>query len=66
MLLRKIIKDNNLPGLYFEQESKRYYTKKTMAAQVLGFVGEDDSGLSGLELALDGILKGASFIRKKK
>ena len=62
----KIIKDNNLPGLYFEQESKRYYTKKTMAAQVLGFVGEDDSGLSGLELALDGILKGAVFYQEEK
>ncbi len=61
-----IIKENNLPGLYFEQESKRYYTKKTMAAQVLGFVGEDDSGLSGLELALDGILKGALFYREEK
>ena len=62
----QIIKDNKLPGLYFEQESKRYYTKKSMAAQVLGFVGEDDSGLSGLELALDGILKGALFYQEEK
>ena len=62
----QIIKENKLPGLYFEQESKRYYTKKTMAAQVLGFVGEDDSGLSGLELALDGILKGALFYQEEK
>lgn len=37
-----------------------------MAAQVLGFVGEDDSGLSGLELALDGILKGALFYQEEK
>ena len=57
----RIIKANKLPGLYFEQESKRYYTKKSMAAQVIGFVGEDDSGLSGMELALDGILKGAIY-----
>ena len=54
-----IIKENKLPGLHFISESKRYYTKKSMAAQVLGFVGTDDSGLSGLELALDSILKGA-------
>ncbi len=55
----KIIKDHKLAGLHFISESKRYYTKKSMAAQVLGFVGTDDSGLSGLELALDSILKGA-------
>ena len=55
----KIIKENKIPGLHFISESKRYYTKKSMAAQVLGFVGTDDSGLSGLELALDSILKGA-------
>ena len=52
----KIINENKLPGLHFISESKRYYTKKSMAAQVLGFVGTDDSGLSGLELALDSIL----------
>ena len=30
-----------------------------MAAQVLGFVGTDDNGLSGIELALDSVVKGA-------
>lgn len=52
-----IIKENNLPGLHFLEESKRYYTKGTMAAQVLGFVGTDDVGLSGIELAMDSIIK---------
>ena len=61
----KIIKENKLPGLHFIAESKRYYTKKSMAAQVLGFVGTDDSGLSGLELALDSILKGAETRQTK-
>ncbi|MEE3397321.1 MAG: peptidoglycan glycosyltransferase, partial [Succiniclasticum sp.] len=61
----KIIKENKLPGLHFVAESKRYYTKKSMAAQVLGFVGTDDSGLSGLELALDSILKGAEMRQTK-
>ena len=58
-LVADIIKQNKLPGLRFEEESKRYYTKKSMAAQVLGFVGTDDKGLSGLELALDPIITGA-------
>lgn len=57
--IRQIIKDNKLPGLYFLQESKRYYTKKRVAAQILGFVGTDDKGLSGLEYQLDEVLKGS-------
>lgn len=56
--VRKIIKDNNLPGLHFLEESKRYYTKKRAAAQILGFVGMDDKGLSGLEYELNDVLKG--------
>ena len=57
--IRKLIKENHLPGLRFEEESKRYYTKKRAAAQVLGFVGTDDIGLSGIELEEDLVLKGA-------
>lgn len=61
--VRQIIRENKLPGLRFEEESKRYYTKKRAAAQVLGFVGTDDIGLSGIELELDSILKGAETKR---
>ena len=56
--VRDIIKENVLPGLHFLEESKRYYTKKRAAAQILGFVGMDDKGLSGLEYELNDILKG--------
>lgn len=56
--IKQIIKDNKLPGLHFLEESKRYYTKKHAAAQVIGFVGTDDKGLSGLELQLDSVLQG--------
>ncbi len=62
--VRKIIKENKLPGLYFLSESKRYYTKKRAAAQVLGFVGTDDKGLSGIELQLDDVLRGHEKNRK--
>lgn len=64
--VQQIIKENKLTGLHFITESKRYYTKKSMAAQVLGFVGTDDNGLSGLELALDSVLKGAETRQTKK
>ena len=56
--IHKIIDDNDLPGLHFEQESKRYYTKKRAAAQVIGYVGTDDKGLAGIEHAYDDLLKG--------
>src|SRR5712692_9766634 len=39
----------NLRGVYFQKESKRYYPKNELAAQVLGYVGMDDKGLSGIE-----------------
>ncbi len=39
----------NLRGIYFQQESRRYYPKGELAAQVLGYVGMDDEGLAGLE-----------------
>ena len=57
-LAKKVIQDKKLLGLHFIQESKRHYTKRGVAAQVLGFVGTDDKGLSGLEYSLDEVLEG--------
>jgi cell division protein FtsI (penicillin-binding protein 3) len=42
-----------LKGIYFVQESKRYYPMKELAAQVLGYVGTDNHGLAGLEQIYD-------------
>jgi stage V sporulation protein D (sporulation-specific penicillin-binding protein) len=53
-----LIKAENIRGLNFIEESKRYYPNDSLAAQVLGFVGTDDVGLSGLEMALDKTIKG--------
>jgi len=47
-----------LPGIGFVPESKRYYPAGELAAPVLGFVGVDNEGLSGLEQALEGTLAG--------
>jgi cell division protein FtsI (penicillin-binding protein 3) len=46
------------PGLGFVTESRRFYPKKEMASSLLGFVGVDDNGLAGLELALDKGMRG--------
>lgn len=52
------IKKLNLDGLNFLDESKRYYPKKYLASNLLGFVGIDNQGLEGLELFFDKELKG--------
>jgi cell division protein FtsI (penicillin-binding protein 3) len=41
-------------------ESKRFYPKKSLAGPVLGFLGMDNDGLEGLELAYDKALRGVS------
>src|SRR5207237_10190066 len=48
----------NLRRIYFQKESKRYYPKNELAAQVLGYVGMDDAGLSGIEREYESQLHG--------
>ena len=48
----------NLRGIYFQEESRRYYPKGDLAAQVLGYVGMDDEGLAGLEHQYEDVLAG--------
>jgi cell division protein FtsI (penicillin-binding protein 3) len=50
----------NLKGIYFQKESKRFYPKGELAAQVLGYVGLDDSGLGGVEREFQPQLTGKS------
>lgn len=52
------IKALNLQGIHFQKEPKRFYPKRELAAQVLGYVGTDDQGLSGLERQFDDELRG--------
>ena len=54
-------KINNLKydGVYLLKESKRYYPYETVLSHVLGYVGIDNQGLSGLELYYDKYLTGA-------
>jgi cell division protein FtsI (penicillin-binding protein 3) len=47
-----------LAGFGFYGEERRTYPQKSVAAQVLGYAGVDNKGLSGLELQLDSSLRG--------
>src|SRR5438094_6530853 len=48
----------NLRGIYFQKESERFYPKRELAAQVIGYVGTDDEGLSGIEREYEDKLHG--------
>src|SRR5437016_2651225 len=50
----------NLKGIYFHKESKRFYPKNELAAQVLGFVDSEDVGVGGIEREFEPRLKGKS------
>lgn len=45
-------------GVYLVKESKRYYPYGSVLSHVLGYVGIDNQGLSGLELTYDEYLMG--------
>ena len=52
------IKELNLKGVYIQKEFKRFYPDGELAAQVLGYVGTDDTGLGGLERQFDDDMHG--------
>lgn len=49
----------NYDGVYLLKESKRYYPYDNILSHVLGYVGIDNQGLSGIELEYDNYLKGS-------
>ena len=51
----------NLTGIYFENDSRRFYPNRDLAAQVIGFTGSEDYGLEGLEFKYNSILEGTSL-----
>ena len=48
-----------LQGIHFQKEPKRFYPARDLAAQVLGSVGMEDSGQSGIEHEFDDELRGS-------
>jgi cell division protein FtsI (penicillin-binding protein 3) len=54
----RAVRDLQLEGVGFLTENRRYYPKRDLASQVLGYVGVDNTGMSGIEYAFDGQIRG--------
>jgi cell division protein FtsI (penicillin-binding protein 3) len=52
------VKALNLKGVHIQKEFKRFYADNQIAAQVLGYVGTDATGLGGLEQQFEDDLHG--------
>ena len=49
----RAVRDLQLDGIGFLTENRRYYPQRELAAQVLGYVGLDNTGMSGIEYAFE-------------
>jgi cell division protein FtsI (penicillin-binding protein 3) len=56
--VRALRKEGLLPGVHLRKESKRVYPQGQLAAHVVGFTDIDGRGLAGIELSMDGLLRG--------
>ncbi|MDX5408168.1 MAG: peptidoglycan glycosyltransferase FtsI [Chromatiaceae bacterium] len=54
------VKKLKVPGIYFRQESRRYYPAAEVTAQLLGFTNVDDVGVEGIEKRFDELLTGTA------
>ena len=58
--VREFKNEYDLKGVKIESDTKRYYPYGSLACHVIGFVGFENSGLSGIEASLDSVLTGVS------
>ncbi len=56
--LRKWIDEEDIFGVYIDEDAKRYYPNNSLASHIIGFTGTDDQGLSGIEAIYDEHLTG--------
>jgi cell division protein FtsI/penicillin-binding protein 2 len=52
------VEELQLTGVYLRQAPDRVYPEGSLAAQVLGFVGRDSTGLAGIEFSMNDALAG--------
>ncbi len=56
--LREQIKEHGVKGIHLAEDTKRYYPYGSFASQVIGFCGDDNTGLFGIEMKYENVLKG--------
>jgi cell division protein FtsI (penicillin-binding protein 3) len=54
----RAVRDLQLDGIGFLTENRRYYPRRELASQVLGYVGVDNTGMSGIEYAFEDLIRG--------
>ncbi len=60
--INSVIRANNLNGISFETVARRVYPENALASQVIGFMGYEGFGLSGIELSQQDVLVPTSDI----
>ena len=58
--VRSYVDENEIAGVHLVADTKRYYPYGSLAAQVIGFVGDENTGLYGLEAYYEKELEGQS------
>ena len=60
--VRAYVEENKISGVHLVADTKRYYPYGSLAAQVIGFVGDDNTGLYGMEADYEEELEGQSVL----
>ena len=56
--VRTYLNENQVSGVYLVTDTKRYYPYGSLCAQAIGFVGDENTGLYGLEAQYESQLEG--------
>ena len=61
--LKKWMSDNKVySGINIDNDTKRYYPYNSLASNLIGFCGDDNTGLEGIEYEWDSVLTGTSGV----
>lgn len=58
--IREQMREQEITGVGFTPDSKRYYPYGTFASHIIGFTGTDNNGSMGIELEYEDVLKGTA------
>ena len=58
--IRSYINENEISGIHLEPSSERYYPYSSLAAQVIGFTNDSNTGSEGIEAAYNSYLTGTA------